>query len=411
MKDKKLFTPGPLSTSRTVKEAMLRDVGSRDAAFIETVRDIRRRLLRLAGVEADTYTAVLMQGSGTFALESVVGSVLPRDGRLLVLVNGAYGERIVRIAAVLGIEHEVMRFPEPRTPDPAEVDARLAEDATITHVASVHCETTSGILNPIEPIGAVVKKHERCSIVDAMSSFGAVPIDFEAAGIDFLVSSANKCIEGVPGFAFVIAQRDRLLETKSRARSLSLDLYSQWHGLESNGQFRFTPPTHALLAFHQALVELDQEGGVAGRAARYRENHEVLLAGMEEMGFFRLSRARAAEPHHHFVSLSTGFPIRLRRFLPVAQRPGPRHLPRKAHRRGLFSHRHHRPHRHGRRPSIGPGRSGLRRREGDASVMWRTRGAPLHTCALIMLNAISALILFEFASGCHSQSGSAPLMR
>ncbi len=285
MIDKKLFTPGPLSTSPTVKGAMLRDVGSRDAAFIETVRDIRRRLLRLAGVEPDTYTAVLMQGSGTFALESVVGSVLPRDGRLLVLVNGAYGERMVRIAAVLGVEHEIMRFPEPRTPDPAEVDARLAEDATITHVASVHCETTSGILNPVEPIGAVVKKHGRRSIVDAMSSFGAIPIDFEAAGIDFLVSSANKCIEGVPGFAFVIAKRERLLETKSWARSLSLDLYSQWRGLERNGQFRFTPPTHALLAFHQALVELDQEGGVDGRAVRYRANHEALLAGMEEMGF------------------------------------------------------------------------------------------------------------------------------
>jgi len=285
MIDQKLFTPGPLSTSRTVKEAMLRDVGSRDAAFIETVRDIRRRLLVLAGVEPDTYTAVLMQGSGTFALESVVGSVLPRDGRLLVLVNGAYGERMARIAAVLGIEHEVMRFPEHRTLDPAEVDARLAEDATITHVASVHCETTSGILNPAERIGAVVKKHGRCSIVDAMSSFGSIPIDFEAAGVDFLVSSANKCIEGVPGFSFVIAQHERLLETKSWARSLSLDLYAQWHGLESNGQFRFTPPTHALLAFHQALVELDQEGGVDGRAARYRANHEALLAGMEAMGF------------------------------------------------------------------------------------------------------------------------------
>ncbi len=178
-----------------------------------------------------------------------------------------------------------MRFPERRTPDPVEVDARLAEDATITHVASVHCETTSGTLNPVELIGAVVKKHGPCSIVDAMSSFGAVPIDLEAAGIDFLVSSANKCIEGVPGFAFVIARRERLLETKSWARSLSLDLYSQWYGLERNGQFRFTPPTHTLLAFHQALVELDQEGGVDGRAARYRANHEALLAGMEEMGF------------------------------------------------------------------------------------------------------------------------------
>ena len=208
MTDKQLFTPGPLSTSRTVKEAMLRDVGSRDAEFIETVRDIRRRLLGLASVDPGAFTTVLMQGSGTFAIESVVGSALPRDRRLLVLANGAYGERIARIAAVLGIDHEVMRFPEYRTPEPTDVDTVLARDSAITLVAYVHCETTSGILNPIETIGAVVRKHGRCSFVDAMSSFGAVPIDFEAAGIDYLVSSANKCIEGVPGFAFVIAKRD-----------------------------------------------------------------------------------------------------------------------------------------------------------------------------------------------------------
>ena len=285
MTDKKLFTPGPLSTSRTVKEAMLRDVGSRDAEFIETVRDIRTRLLGLANVDPSTYTTVLMQGSGTFAIESVVGSTLPRDGRLLVLANGAYGERIARIAAVLGIDHEVMRSPEDRTPDPTDVDARLAKDSAITLVAYVHCETTSGILNPIETIGAVVRQHGRCSFVDAMSSFGATPIDFEAAGIDYLVSSANKCIEGVPGFAFAIAKRERLLETESWARSLSLDLYAQWQGLESNSQFRFTPPTHALLAFHRALVELEEEGGVDARAARYRANQEALVAGMREMGF------------------------------------------------------------------------------------------------------------------------------
>jgi 2-aminoethylphosphonate-pyruvate transaminase len=285
MTDKKLFTPGPLSTSRTVKEAMLRDVGSRDAEFIETVRDIRRRLLGLARVDPGAYAAVLMQGSGTFAIESVVGSALPRDGRLLVLANGAYGERIARIASVLGIDHEVIRFPENRTPDPNELDACLTKDSAITLVAYVHCETTSGILNPIETIGTVVRKHGRCSFVDAMSSFGAVPIDFEAAGIDYLVSSANKCIEGVPGFAFAIAKRERLLETESWARSLSLDLYAQWQGLESNGQFRFTPPTQVLLAFHQALVELEEEGGVDARAARYRANHQALVAGMRELGF------------------------------------------------------------------------------------------------------------------------------
>jgi 2-aminoethylphosphonate-pyruvate transaminase len=285
MNDKTLFTPGPLSTSKSVKQAMLRDVGSRDADFIEAVGRIRKRLLDLAAVDAASYTAILMQGSGTFAIESVVGSALPRDGRLLVLVNGAYGDRIARIAAVLDIEHEILKFPENRRLDPSMVDARLAENPSITHVASVHCETTTGILNAIDEIGAVVKKHGRVSIVDAMSSFGAVPIDFEAAGIDYLVSSANKCIQGVPGFAFVIAKRGQLLETESWARSVSLDLFAQWQGLERNGQFRFTPPTHAIFAFDQALVELAQEGGIDARSARYRANHDALVAGMQELGF------------------------------------------------------------------------------------------------------------------------------
>ncbi len=162
---------------------------------------------------------------------------------------------------------------------------RLAASRGITHVAVVHCETTTGIVNPIEAIGAVVERAGAAYIVDAMSSFGAIPVDLAAARIDFLISSANKCIEGVPGFGFVLARRGRLLEAKGRARTLSLDLHAQWAGLESDGQFRFTPPTHVLLAFHQALLELEAEGGVAGRAARYGANHAALMRGMAELGF------------------------------------------------------------------------------------------------------------------------------
>jgi len=284
-KDKALFTPGPLTTSRTVKQAMLRDLGSRDFEFIAAVRDIRRRLLELSGVGDAGYEAILMQGSGTSCLEAVVSSTIPPDGKLLVIINGAYGRRIAQIASVLGIGTAQLRYPEDSQPDLQEIEATLAADESLSHVAVVHCETTTGILNPVEEIGRLVKNAGRRYFVDAMSSFGAVPLDLAGCGIDYLVSSANKCIEGVPGFGFILARREALLETEGYARSLSLDLLAQWRGLEANGQFRFTPPTHTLLAFHQALVELEAEGGVEGRAARYRANYEALVTGMRELGF------------------------------------------------------------------------------------------------------------------------------
>jgi len=285
-RDPLLFTPGPLTTSRTVKAAMLRDVGSRDAAFIATVARIRERLLAMGGVsQAAGHEAVLMQGSGTFAIESVLTSALSRDGKLVVLANGAYGERIARIAEVAGIACTVIRSPEDAPVAPDEAEAALAADPAITHVAVVHCETTTGLLNPVDEIGAIVRSSGRAYIVDAMSSFGGVAIDVAGSGIDFLVSSANKCIEGVPGFSFVIAKRNALLGCEGNARSLSLDLHAQWRGLETDGQFRFTPPTHAILALEQALSELDAEGGVPSRAARYAANHRALIDGMQAMGF------------------------------------------------------------------------------------------------------------------------------
>jgi 2-aminoethylphosphonate-pyruvate transaminase len=284
-KNKLLFTPGPLTTSEGVKRAMGRDLGSRDAEFLEVVRKIRRRLLELANVADGSYEAVLMQGSGTFAIESVISSVLPRHGKLLVLINGAYGHRMAKIARTLGIATETLVFPESRPVDPDQTRRALGLDPAITHVGTIHCETSTGIMNPVQEIGGVVKEHGRVFLADAMSSFGAVPIRLADSGIDFLVSSANKCIQGVPGFGFVLARRDLLLEAADRARSVSLDLVSQWKGLEADGQFRFTPPTHVLLAFWQALQELEQEGGIAGRAVRYAANQKVLLEGMKELGF------------------------------------------------------------------------------------------------------------------------------
>jgi 2-aminoethylphosphonate-pyruvate transaminase len=278
MRDKLLFTPGPLTTSQTVKEAMLHDLGSRDSAFLRIVKEIRSQLVSLAGASEPEWTAIPMQGSGTFAIESVLSSMVPNDNgaQLLILANGAYGRRMGQIANLQRIPHRLVNLPE-HLPLSAEIVRRELGDAT--HVAVVHSETTTGIVNPIDQIAEVVGG--RVFIVDAMSSFGGIPLD--ASNIDFLVSSSNKCIEGVPGFAFVIARRAAIVT--GHARSLSLDLAAQLRGLDDNGQFRFTPPTHSLLAFHRALAELRDEGGVAARAARYRSNAEILIRGMEKLGF------------------------------------------------------------------------------------------------------------------------------
>lgn len=301
---KLLFTPGPLTTSETVKKSMLRDLGSRDREFLSVVSHIRRRLLELGRVANDPYEAILMQGSGTFAVESVLSSVIPRSGKLLVAVNGAYGQRMVKIAKVLGIACQTVVFDE-TTPVLTElVRAALTGDTAITHVGTTHCETSTGILNPVAELGRSVGEMGRVFIVDAMSSFGGIPMDVAAHKIDFLISSANKCIQGVPGFGFVLARRDLLEAAEGCARSVSLDLLAQWKGLESDGQFRFTPPTHALLAFSQALKELEEEGGVEARAARYAANRQALMNGMTALGF----DAYLAPEHQSHIISSFRFP-------------------------------------------------------------------------------------------------------
>ncbi|MHC4227914.1 MAG: 2-aminoethylphosphonate--pyruvate transaminase [Planctomycetota bacterium] len=284
-KDKILFTPGPLTTSKTVKQAMLRDLGSNHGDFVEVVKDIRHKLVVLGQVSPDQYTTVLMQGGGTFGLEAVVSSTVPPDGKLMVIVNGAYGKRIAAIASTLRIDTVTLKYAENAMSDLAEIADTLKTDDKITNVVVVHCETTTGMVNPIREIGEIVAKSGAKYFVDAMSSFGAVPIDLAECKIDYLVSSANKCIEGVPGFSFILCRLKSLEETAGYARSVSFDLLDQYHGLEKNGQFRFTPPTHALAAFRQALVELEAEGGVPARAERYRRNYKTLVGGMRRMGF------------------------------------------------------------------------------------------------------------------------------
>jgi 2-aminoethylphosphonate-pyruvate transaminase len=284
-------------TSVTVKEAMWRDAGSRDAELISVVRDIRQQLLGVAGVsQEDGYEGILIQGSGRFAIESVISSVIPRDGKLLIIINGACGKRIRDIAKQHQIASVAIELRENTPPDPQQVRRSLADDSEITHVAMVHCETSSGILNPMHEIGAVVKDLRRTYIVDAMNSFGSIPLNVAESGIDFLVSSAKKWIKGVPDFSFVIANHAQLLASDDTASIVWLDLVAQWKALEDNGQFGFTPPTEVLLAFRQALRQLDVQTGAAGRAVRYAINHRAQYAGEE---FSRIRSHRIAEPHNY----------------------------------------------------------------------------------------------------------------
>ena len=282
-----LLTPGPLTTSRTVKHAMLADWGSRDIEFRHLISDIRQRLLKLAGA-SEGYECVLMQGSGTFAIEATLGSFAPskqHKRKTLVVINGAYGLRCAKILDRIGRPHVALDVGDSRAPSPEEVAEMIEADAKIAVVVVVHCETTSGIVNPLPELAAAVKSRGKVLIVDAMSSFGAIPLDMALLDIDVMVSSSNKCIEGVPGFGYVICRRDLLERSQGRSHSLSLDLFDQWQAMEKNGQFRFTPPTHALAAFHQALMEHGAEGGVKARGGRYWANRDVLVGAMRELGF------------------------------------------------------------------------------------------------------------------------------
>ncbi|BEE09045.1 2-aminoethylphosphonate--pyruvate transaminase [Aeromonas dhakensis] len=284
-----LLTPGPLSTTATVRAAMLQDSCTWDADYNQgVVEPIRRELVRLAtGPEYESdYSAVLLQGSGSYVVESVLGSAIGVDECLLIINNGAYGARMGEMARCLGLRHHELDCGETSRPEPAAIEAMLARHPEITHLAMVHCETTTGMLNPLDEVAALCQRRGIRLIVDAMSSFGGIPIDMGRLGIEFLISSANKCIQGVPGFGFVIARRAALTACAGRARSVSLDLHAQWQTMEQQGgKWRFTSPTHTVLAFAQALRELDEEGSIAARHRRYSENQRTLVAGMAALGF------------------------------------------------------------------------------------------------------------------------------
>lgn len=284
-KDNTLFTPGPVTTSLRTKQLMLHDIGSRDYDFLELLQVIKSKLINIAECSNDDYDVIFMQGSGTFGLESVITSTIPPDGKLLVIINGAYGKRMAQIAEIAKINTVRLEYPENRRPDLNEIDTILRKDKAITSVAFVHCETTTGILNELDQISNIVKKYNKTIIVDALTTFGAMKIDFYGNNIDYLISGPDKCLEAMPGFAIIFAKIKELKKTKDWGRSLSLNLYNQWEEMNNTNQFRFTPPIQSILAFNNALDELVKEGGVLARGERYRYNYNTLITGMRKLGF------------------------------------------------------------------------------------------------------------------------------
>ena len=282
--DSRLLTPGPLTTSQETKLAMLHDWGSRDTEFIEINRRFRKQLLEMASAEP-THVCVPMQGSGTFIVEAVLGSLIPPEGKALILINGAYGRRMTKMMDYLKREYLVHETPEDTVPILTQLDSTLARDSKISHVLVVHCETTSGILNPIDEIANIVARHARSLLIDAMSAFGAIPLEANQIRFDAVMASSNKCLEGIPGMGFALIRKDALERSKGNAHSLSLDLYDQWKNMETTSQWRFTPPTHVIVAFDKALQQFHEEGGVIGRNKRYVENCRILIDGMSRLGF------------------------------------------------------------------------------------------------------------------------------
>ncbi|RHW37485.1 2-aminoethylphosphonate--pyruvate transaminase [Lysinibacillus yapensis] len=281
----KLLTPGPLTTTSSVKEEMLLDRCTWDNDYKSITQKIRTQLLELAGASPEDYTTVLMQGSGTFAVEAVMNSTISDQDKVLIITNGAYGERIVKMAKYIGLAYREYSTAYDEYPNEEEIRHLLKEDEDITHIVMVHCETTTGILNPIEMVSKLSKEFEKTLIIDAMSSFGGMEINVPELGIDYLISSANKCIQGVPGFGFVIARLEKLMACEGNSRSLSFDLYDQWKEMDKDGKWRFTSPTHVVAAFSKALDELDEEGGIPARSARYQNNNRIVRERLNKIGF------------------------------------------------------------------------------------------------------------------------------
>ena len=294
-RDPILLTPGPLTTSLTTKAAMLRDWGSWDASFNAVTTRVRERLTAIINGR-DTHVCVPMQGSGTFSVEGAVNTLVPRDGHMLVLINGAYGKRLARLTEMMGRRLSTFQTADDVPTTAADVARALDADTSITHVGLIHCETSTGILNPLPEIAEAVARRGRSLIVDAMSSFGAIPIDARKIPFDALIAASGKCIEGPPGMGFVFVRKAVLEQCAGRSTSLALDLYDQWTYMERTTQWRYTPPTHVVVAVDAALEQYIAAGGQPARYRRYAANCETLITGMTEMGFKVFLDARIQAP-------------------------------------------------------------------------------------------------------------------
>jgi 2-aminoethylphosphonate-pyruvate transaminase len=283
-RDAILLTPGPLTTTLRTKLAMLRDWGSWDTDFVAITAELRRQLLAIVHGEA-THTVVPLQGSGTFSVEAAVATVVPRDGHVLVLDNGAYCKRLGKLATLMGRRTTIMEHAEDQPVSAAALDAKLTADPSITHVGFIHCETGTGVLNPLQAVSDVCARQGKGLIIDAMSSFAALPIDAREARFDALIAASGKCLEGVPGMGFVFLRNDVLAGCEGNSHSLAMDLFDQHAYMEKTGQWRFTPPTHVVAALAEALRQYVEEGGQPARLARYTDNCRTLIAGMGALGF------------------------------------------------------------------------------------------------------------------------------
>ena len=297
-RDPILLTPGPLTTSLRTKLAMLKDWGSWDTDFIAVTASVRERLLDIIHGH-DTHTVVPLQGSGTFSVEAAVATVVPtasEGGHVLVLDNGAYCKRAAKLTQLMGRRASVLPFAEAEPVSPSALNERLAADPSITHVVLIHCETGTGVLNPLAEVAAVCERHGKGLIVDAMSSFGALPIDAREIRFDALVAASGKCLEGVPGMGFVFLHQAILADCAGRSQSLAMDLHDQWQYMQATGQWRFTPPTHVLVALSEAISQFVEEGGQPARLARYADNCATLIDGMRALGFKPFLRPELQAP-------------------------------------------------------------------------------------------------------------------
>lgn len=278
-----LLTPGPLTTSARTRQAMMVDWGSWDDRFNQLTASLCEQLLAIIN-GADSHHCIPLQGSGTFAVEAAIGTLVPRDGKILVLINGAYGKRLAKICEVLGRPFSTFETAEDEPTTAADVDRLLHADTGITHVALIHCETSTGILNPLPDIAHVVARHGKRLIIDAMSSFGALPVDAQQVPFDALIAASGKCLEGVPGMGFVFARKDSLAQSAGHSHSLAMDLFDQHSYMAKTGQWRFTPPTHVVAALHEALLQYNEEGGLPARHERYAANCQALMEAMSNLG-------------------------------------------------------------------------------------------------------------------------------